>query len=269
MNSGVWMKRSVFVSVLCAFGLSAGVASADVDAGLEFLEAGDVTSASEQFASAFEAGDAQGAFWLGRLFEMGFGTSPDMLRAANLYAAAADAGDAASQLRLGLMYHEGSVLLRDYAEGTRLICAASQAGLAEAQVACGMAYESGRGVEADVARATALWEAAAAQGNVAAKNLLGAAALRTEDVAEALKWFEASAQTGNAVGMLEAARILSVEPEADFVQAYVWASLATVRGHPEAAVLRDRLEARLDAAEILEAQGKARAWTQAQMQAAE
>ncbi len=260
--------RSLMIMAGFCTGL-AGVALANVDEGLELLQQGDAAAASAQFAAAFESGDAAGAFWLGRMFELGIGAAPDPMRAANLYAAAAEGGDPAGQLRLGLMYHEGTVLLRDYVEGTGLICAAADAGLAEAQVACGLAYEAGRGVDGDPARAQALWQAAAEAGNVAAMNLLGAAALRSEDVATARDWFARSADAGNAVGMVEAARLLEAADEPDLIEAYALASLAVVRAHPEAGGLRDRIEAQLSAAEVTQAQARARDWTQNQMQAAD
>lgn len=253
------------VSGFAIAAFASGACLADVSQGLSSLQGGDVAAASAQFAAAFEAGDPAGAFWLGRMFELGIGTAPDAMRAANLYAAAAQGGDAASQLRLGLMYHEGTVLLRDYAEGTGLICAAADSGLAEAKVACGLAFEAGRGTEADSQRAADLWREAAEEGNVAAMNLMGASALRAEDIEAASRWFTASAEAGNAVGMVETARILAGQDAPDLVGAYVWSSLAVVRGHPEAGPLRDDLERRLGAAEIGEAQARARAWTEAQM----
>lgn len=261
------MRSLMIVAGFCTS--LAGAARANVDEGLVLLQQGDASGASAQFAAAFEGGDAAGAFWLGRMFELGIGAAPDPMRAANLYAAAAEGGDPAGQLRLGLMYHEGTVLLRDYVEGTGLICAAAEAALAEAQVACGLAYEAGRGVDADPARAQALWQTAAEAGNVAAMNLLGAAALRADDEAAARDWFARSADAGNAVGMVETARLLEAADEPDLIEAYALASLAVVRAHPEAGGLRDRIEGQLSAAEVTQAQARARDWTQAQMQSAD
>ncbi|MHA3914414.1 tetratricopeptide repeat protein [Halovulum sp. GXIMD14793] len=127
-------------------------ASADVTTGVEMLNAGDVSGAATEFAAAYETGDAEGAFYLGRLFELGLGTEQDEMRAANLYSAAAEGGSTKAQVRLGLMYHEGRVLLRDYVEGTRLLCVAADAGDADGQLNCGLAYRAGRGVDADDVR---------------------------------------------------------------------------------------------------------------------
>ena len=51
-----------------------GGALADVSAGLIKLDEGDLPGAATDFANAFDAGDAEGAFYLGRLFELGLGT---------------------------------------------------------------------------------------------------------------------------------------------------------------------------------------------------
>ena len=259
-------NRAVLIGLAISFAtVSAGSAIADVSTGVSLLEAGDVSGAAEAFAAAYEAGDGDGAFYLGRLFELGLGTDRDEMRAADLFAAAAALGSAQGQLRLGLLHHEGRVLLRDYVEGTRLICAAADAGLAEAQLNCGLAHQAGRGVAEDAERVSAYLEMAAAQGNVAALNALGSAALEAGDTAAAMKHFRVSAEAGNAFGMLSLARLLETAEEPDSVGAYAWASLAVVRGLTEAMDYREALEARMSAEDVLVAQAQARAWTEARI----
>lgn len=247
-------------------------AFADVPEGLSLLEAGDVSGAATAFAAAYEGGDGEGAFYLGRLFEMGLGTQADETRAANLYAAGAELGSARAQLRLGLMYHEGQVLLRDYVAGTKLICDAADAGNAEAQLNCGLAYQAGRGVDADAAKAAEYWAKAAAEGNVAALNVSGQTAKAAGETARAAEHFKAAAEAGNAVGMLAYAELLEagIPPEGtpDVVGAYAWSSLAAVRGLGSAATWRDALEARMTAEDVLAGQTRAKAWTEAQIERA-
>ncbi|WP_235227299.1 tetratricopeptide repeat protein [Octadecabacter dasysiphoniae] len=238
---------------------------ADVSEGVALLEDGDVAAAASSFAQAYEDGDAEGAFYLARLFELGLGTEPDPQRAANLYAAAAELGSQRGQLRLGLMYHEGRVLLRDYVEGTRLICEAADAGLAEAQLNCGLSYQAGRGVDAAPARAREYWELSAAQGNIAALNVLGQSALSDGDVDIAQTRFETAAEAGNPVAMLSLAEILDAQEAPDLIGAYAWSSLAVVRGLNEAAAFRDGLEARMTSADVLAGQAQARAWTESKL----
>lgn len=246
----------------------ATAAFSDVTRGIELLNTGDVSAAATEFAAAYEAGDGEGAFYLGRLFELGLGIEKDEMRAANLYSAAADTGSTKAQARLGLMYHEGRVLLRDYAEGTRLICAAADAGDADGQLNCGMAYRLGRGVEVNLDLADTYLQQSAAQNNILALNILGQNALEIGDNALARQYLSKSADMGNAGGMFEYAKLLAAElspDNPDNIAAYGYASLAVVRGLSEASAFRDRLEATMTAEDILAAQVFAREWTEARM----
>lgn len=232
---------------------------AGVTEGIAFLDAGDVSAAAAEFAGAYEAGEAEGAFYLGRLFELGLGTEQDEMRAANLYSAAVDAGSVKAQVRLGLMYHEGRVLLRDYTEGSRLLCAAADAGDADGQLNCGLAYQIGRGVPVDDAKAMTYWQQSADQGNILAMNVLGQTARDAGDLDAARARFKQAADLGNAGGMFEYAKLLA---DTDAATAYSYANLAVVRGLADAAVWRDQFEAGMSAADIDAGQAMARAWTQ-------
>lgn len=237
-------------------------AYADVETGVALLNAGDVSGAATEFAAAYEAGDGEGAFYLGRLFELGLGTEQDEMRAANLYSAAAESGSAKAQVRLGLMYHEGRVLLRDYVEGTRLLCAAADAGDPDGQLNCGLAYRAGRGVEQDDVLAVSYWQQAAGQGNILAMNVLGQTSLDAGNLEQAAEYLKQSADLGNAGGMYEYAKLLMIGASPDPVTAYSYANLAVVRGLTDAGVLRDEIEAQLTAEQIAEGQALARAWTE-------
>ncbi|MEM9637365.1 MAG: tetratricopeptide repeat protein [Pseudomonadota bacterium] len=260
-----WARFCVCVSVFLSLGSSA---LGDVSEGVSLLESGDVSGAASMFAEAYEAGDGEGAFYLGRLFELGLGTEKDETRAADLYAAGAERGSVRAQLRLGLMYHEGRVLLRDYVAGTRLICAAAETGDAEAQLNCGLAYRAGRGVETDEARAVSYWEASAAQDHVGALNVLGRHHLERGDADTARGYLLEAAELGNGLALYEMARLLSSAETPEDVEAYMYASLSAVRGVREAGALLDRLEGRMRSEDVLAAQARARAWTEARIAAA-
>ncbi|MHA3915147.1 tetratricopeptide repeat protein [Halovulum sp. GXIMD14793] len=258
------MKRVCFGAVFAAV-LFVSVARGDVAGGLALLNDGDVSSAAQAFAEAYDAGEADGAFYLGRLFEMGLGTEQDEMRAANLYAAGAEKGSSRAQARLGLMYHEGRVLLRNYAEGTRLLCAAAAAGDPDGQLNCGLALQAGRGIDKDEQRGLALIEQAAGQGSVLALNVLGQHYLSRGDTEAAAKHLLNAADRGNALAMYEYARVEASKAAPDDETAYMYASLAVVRGLPAAGTLLDELEARMTAEAVAGAQDKARAWTEARV----
>lgn len=254
---------------------------ADVSEGLALLEEGNLQEAAAAFQEAYDAGDGDGAFYLGRLFETGAGTEADPARAANLYAAGVEKGSTLAMNRLGILYQEGNVLLRDYAEATRLLCQAADKGDANGQFNCGLAYFNGQGVSKDVAKAISLWEQAAEQDNIAAQNFLGQIYLNGDEAAgiaadatKARGYFEQTAEAGNALGLYQLAQ-LDAAPGADgetpknAVEAYKYASLAAVRGLRDAALLRDQLEAGMSSEDVLAAQAAAKAWTEARIAPAE
>lgn len=249
--------RFVSCGVLAVLGTSV---FADVESGLAALDEGRVQDAAAAFQAAFEAGDADGAFYLGRLVELGVGIEANVLQAAQVYQQAAEAGSAQAQNRLGLMYIQGAPVLKDFERGTELVCQAAEAGDANGQFNCGVSFAEGIGVDTDAERARTLWEQAAAQDHIAAMNFLGLSLRDEADLAGALGWFERTASLGNPMGLYEAARILATSAAPDLVQAYAYANLAAARLHPDAGAFRDQLEQRMSAAEIVEAQAVARSW---------
>lgn len=247
--------------------LAGSVANADIETGLAALDTGDVATAAAEFQSSFEAGDGDGAFYLGRLFEFGLGTDADLSRAANLYAAGAGIGSVLAMNRLGLLYLEGTTLLRDYPEAARLFCASADAGDATGQLNCALMLKNGRGVDANPARAVAYFEQAAHQGNIAARNLLGQIFATGDGVSadpeRARALFMQTALEGNAIGLFELAKSFAVE--GDLVQAYAYANLAAVRQHQEAWTLREDLETQMTTEQINAGQEQAKVWTAARI----
>ncbi|WP_253261373.1 MULTISPECIES: tetratricopeptide repeat protein [unclassified Roseobacter] len=243
-----------------------GGALADVSAGLIKLDEGDLPGAATDFANAFDAGDAEGAFYLGRLFELGLGTDKNEVQAANLYSAAADAGSAKAKLRLGLIYHEGRILLRDYVAGTQLICDAADAGEPDAQLNCALAYQQGIGIDANEEQAIAYLNTAVANDNIAAMNVLSSIYRSRGDTERAKVFALEAADRGNALGMLRYAEMVSQEDPPDLITAYAYASLAFVRGLSEAGELQNRLEGQMTRENVLAGQQQAVSWTNAQIQ---
>lgn len=265
----VFMKTTFsilgYASLLSFTTLMTSPAFADVTKGLSALDAGDVALAASEFQAGFQAGNGDGAFYLGRLFEFGIGTDTDVTRAANLYAAGAEAGSILAMNRLGLMYLEGTTLLRDYGEASRLFCDAADLGDANGQLNCALMLDQGKGSDPDPIRAIEYFEAAAAQDNIAAQNLLAQKFMTGAGVdanpERAVELFTATADTGNAMGLFELAKHYSTGEVPDIVKAYTYANLAVVRRHPEALDLRDQLEVQMTNAQINKAQEQAKAWT--------
>jgi uncharacterized protein len=264
--------RSIGPVSVAIFTVSFGIAFADVPAGLAALDQGDAQTAAAEFQASYEAGDGDGAFYLGRLFELGVGTDNDLTRAANLYAAGAERGSVQAMNRLGLMYLDGKTLLRDYAAAEAQFCKAADLGDQNGQLNCALMLKDGKGGDQDPTRAAELLGLAADQGNIAARNLLAQMLLSGDGVAadreRAMALFTETADAGNAMGLYELAR-LAMNPadgsEPDLVAAYSWVNLAAVRGHVEAQKLRDDLETQMSVADVAAAQQRSREWTTARL----
>ncbi len=270
-NNSFVLPKAFLATVILSLTTSAALAG--TTEGLAMLDAGDVAGAAAEFQASYEAGEGDGAFYLGRLFEVGAGTEADPMRAANLYAAGVEKGSILAMNRLGVMYQEGTVLLRDYVESTRLFCQAADAGDANGEFNCGLAYQLGQGVPKDVNKAVEYWEKAGAQGNIAALNLMGQIYVQGEDVAadpeKARGYFEQTAELGNAMGLFELGKYYAGLETPELSKAYSYANLAVVRGHPEARAFRDTLEQDMTTDQISEGQAMAKAWTEAKIAAAE
>ncbi|MGL6208401.1 MAG: tetratricopeptide repeat protein, partial [Paracoccaceae bacterium] len=118
---------------------------ADVATGLAAFEKGDIAAAAQAFQAAFDAGDADGAFYLGRMFETGQGATQNTAQAIALYKTAVEGGSALAMNRMGLLHLEGNGVIRDFAEGAELLCRAADLRDADAQFNCGILLTEGRG----------------------------------------------------------------------------------------------------------------------------
>ena len=132
------------------------------------------------------------------------------------------------------------------------------------QFGVGYAYANGLGVEKDENEAAKWYRKAADQGHTAAQNNLGVLYLNgkgglPKDEAEAARWYRKAADQGlstaqNNLGTLsEQGRGV---PQ-NFVEAYMWFSLAAASGHTEAPANRDRVEKKMTTDQIAEAQRRA------------
>jgi uncharacterized protein len=252
--------------VLCLFAWATLIAYADTKRGLAALEGNKIGEAAEAFNAAFEKGDGDGAFYLGRMVELGVGVEPDIRRAAQLYDAGAVKGSALAKSRLGLMKMGGEGVLQDFDAGAKLVCDAAEAGLADAQFNCGNLYLSGKGVTKDMRIAMQWMSKASAKSHVAATNFLALGYMAGEGVPtepdKARELFATTAAQGNALGLFYTALFFE-EPgrDADPVKAHAYFNLAAARGHPGAAEKRDLVASKLSDKQISEAQNMAQSWT--------
>ena len=241
---------------------------AEVSKGLEHLESNDVPAAAREFSEAFEAGDADGAFYLGRMSELGIGLKPDLTRAVALYKAGAEKGSSLAKNRLGLMHLSGQGALQDFELGAKLICEAADTGDANAQFNCGNLHLQGKGLEEDKKTAISYFEKASEQNHIAAQNFLGLAHLKGDGVQanskKANEQFQKTADAGNPLGMFQLAEYfadIGDEGHRDLEKSHMYFNLAASKGHPGAATRRDEVQAQMTPEAIVTAQKMAREWT--------
>lgn len=260
------MPFAVCAFFVFALPLSAHEEGVHVAEGLAALDAQDFEGAVEAFQVAFDEGDADGAFYLGRMLELGLGGGANLTAAVGLYRAASDLGSAAAMNRLGVLHIQGTGVLQDYAEGARLVCASAEKGDANGAFNCGTVLREGLGLGKDEVRAYEWFGKAAEQGHVAAMNAHAAGLIEgkylPKDIPAAMALLERSAARGDAAGLFALGQMQAagLAGDPDLIEAHKNFNLAAALGHPEAAGERAKLEAGMSAEDIALAQERARGW---------
>jgi uncharacterized protein len=147
---------------------------------------------------------------------------------------AANKGDVKAQHMLGEMHYEGRGVLQDYKQAMSWYRKAADQGYANAQTNLGAMYFYGEGVPLDYKQAMSWWRKAADQGDAEAQTNLG----------EMYK-------DGRGVTQ-------------DYIEAYKWLSVAAYSTDKDvrdnASTNRDILAKKMTAAQLAEAQKRAKEW---------
>lgn len=113
-------------------------------------------------------------FYLGHLYECGFGVTKDPSNAIHFYFKGAKLGNAHCMTKLGDCYHSGFGVAVNHKEALRYYTMAAEHQDSEAHINMGMIYEHGyEGVPMDYAKAFNSYETAAKLGNPKAEFHLG------------------------------------------------------------------------------------------------
>ena len=140
----------------------------------------------------------------------------------------AEQGYANAQYNLGLMYKNGDGVVQDYAEAVKWYRLAAEQGYANAQYNLGLMYKNGDGVVQDYAEAVKLYRLAAAQGDAYAQNNLGV-------------------MYGYGQGVLQ-----------DNILSHMWYNIASANGYKKSSEWRDKIAAKMTAADVSKAQAMAK-----------
>lgn len=164
----------------------------------------DYAEAVRWYRKSADQGDKAAQFNLGVMYEMGRGVAQDYAEAVRLFRKLADQGDDDGQCALGVMYEYGKGVPQDASEAVRLYRKAADQGLARAQCNLGTMYDEGKGVAMDDAEAVRWYRKAAEQGYARGQRLLGlmyeAGEGVAQDYAEAVRWYRKAAEQGDANG---------------------------------------------------------------------
>ncbi len=238
-----------------------------IEDGKQAFAARNYDDARQSFAKAFGDGEAEGGYFLARMFELGLGVEVDDLAAVRLYRQTAQSGYAQSLNRLALMHFRGELgVAQDFVQARDYFSLAAKAGDKNAQFNLGKLYFEGKGTDKNLDQALALYRQAAAQDHILALNTLGAlykkGAKSPADKEKARQYFQRSAEFGNAVGLFESGlfQLEQGDDVANRIAAHRLFNLAAARGHPRALEALRELTVVMTSDDLRQAQEEARAF---------
>ena len=168
------MIGSILAALVAVLALQPARAASPTASGLAEFQQGRFAEALQDWRQAHAAGDAQGAFYVGVLYDTGLGVPQDYTEALAWYRRAADAGSAAGAFNVGVFYDSGLGVAKDPAAAALWYTRAARGGFARAAYNLAMLYESGTGVLRNRARAIEFYTQAAREGISAAQQHLRA-----------------------------------------------------------------------------------------------
>lgn len=163
------MKRTARISLMVAAALlPAGMAFADVKAGVDAWARGDYPAAIREWQGPADKGDADAQFNLGQAYKLGRGVPADLRKAEELFGRAAQKGHLQASDMYGLLLFQRG----ERAKALPYVRAAADRGEPRAQYLLGVAHFNGDNVPKDWVRAYALTSLAQQAGVAQAKTAL-------------------------------------------------------------------------------------------------
>ncbi|MBR4322998.1 MAG: SEL1-like repeat protein, partial [Treponema sp.] len=219
--------------------------------------------AYENFKKAESKGDKECLYYLGRLYQEGWGIEKNFKKALGYFNKSAKINDNRSLYFAGMMYLSGVMGKVEYDSAKICFEKAAFYGNVDALYELGNIFYRGLGVKKDIQKAKEWYEKAAARGNSDAQTLLGDIYYNGESVAKdykkAFKWYEQAGLLGNKVAQYNLGNIYwyqnlrdnlddlsedeckKIEKEDD-ANAKFWYKKAAAQGYPDAFVGLSRLE---------------------------
>ncbi|XAT61448.1 hypothetical protein GN278_12225 [Rhodobacteraceae bacterium Araon29] len=243
--------------------------------GLQALAKKQFPEAAQFFETAYKAGNADGAFFLGSMAELGTGTEKNIATAVVLYQAAAEADNALALQRLGLLQFQGEGgLLQDFEAAHTMLCKSADLGLVEAMVNCAQLYQSGRGLEQNTEKALEYYQTAIdlsfSPALVELARMYSKGVAIEKDEKKAHELLKSASDLGNVAGLYHMA--LAAQKgnfgEKNLQNAHMYFNLASARGHEPSKEAMMKLSNELSPEDVKASQKAAIAWTEERQKAA-
>lgn len=259
--------------ILLLLGLTtmlSGTAEAALSDGVLSYQYKQYSAAFAEFTYLAEEGNPAAAYYLGKLYQDGLGTSQNLAKARQLFQAADSGYYFPATAELGKMLLLGSSQVpAEPGRGISLLKKAAHAGSSEAAFELGMAYANGTGGEVNFNYAYGYYLMAALQGNMKAQYALAKLYMEgrgvPQEYKEMLKWLSRSANQGYVLAQVALADIrMTNQRLKNAADAYGWYSIIAAYNQDEvgrkAIEKRDALAEGLDTKVLADRQAKVRSW---------
>lgn len=168
---------------------------------VDAFEADEYQLALRIWSSLAEQGQAEAAYRLGMMYDMGLGADRDSVKAAYWYQRSAEAGHVHAQHNLAVAYANGEGVDLNINKAMRWWKAAARSGNSDSQYNLGIVYAMGvHGIRKNIEMAKKWWRKAAIEGDAMAQYNLGTIYANGEgqvtSYCEATRWWEKSASKG-------------------------------------------------------------------------
>lgn len=198
------LKNSIVL--ICALFVicSASTQAQDLSEAVEAYDADDYTSALPIFQSLAKQDDDDAMWYLGKMYDNGWGVEQSDELAFNWFERSAKLGDADSQWEVGIMYEIGQWVNEDQKKAFEWYLKAAENGRFSAMNEVGTRYSEGNGVRESVKNAAKWYQKGAEGGHGGAQANYGVLFEFgngvKKSVEQALYWYRLSAEQGTATG---------------------------------------------------------------------
>jgi len=155
-STGFRNRLRILFLVLSTVLWAGASASADVATGKAAFEAGDYGKALNAFLPDAQSGKPEAQYWMGRIYEGGFGVPEDARTAFEWFEKAGELGHADAQRIVGAFYAAGKVVGKSPSMAVKWYARAVEGGNAKAMRNLGYIYYFGEGVRRDAANLSQL-----------------------------------------------------------------------------------------------------------------